>query len=92
MKNLLSNYCLTGDCLSLIHLLLRVHCLASCDGNHLVDVVYRATAAEVVHWLCDTLEDRTDSVCISKSLNELIGDVTYLKAWEYEYVCMTGDL
>ena len=82
MKNLLSNHCLTGDCLFLIYLLLRVHGLASCDCNHLVDVVYRATAAEVVNWLCDTLEDRADRICISKSLNELVGDVTYLEAWE----------
>ena len=72
--------------------LLRVHCLASCDCYHLVDVVYRAAAAEVVNRTCNTLEDRSDSVCVTKSLNELVADVTNLEAWEHKDVCVTCDL
>ena len=69
-----------------------IHSLASCDRYHLVDVIYRAAAAEVVYRTGDTLEDRTDCICTTESLNELVSDVTYLEAWEYKYICMTCDL
>ena len=65
---------------------------ASCDGNHLVDVVNRASAAEVVDRTGDTLEDRTDGICISKPLNELVSDVSDLKAREYKHIRVTGNL
>ena len=72
--------------------LLRVHCLASCDCHHLVDVVYRAAAAKVVDRTGDTLEDWSDSVCVTESLNELVADVTNLEAWEHENISVTCNL
>ena len=77
---------------SLNQILFRIHRLASRDGYHLIDVVNRAAAAEVVDRLSDTLEDRTDSVSSAKSLNELVCDVSDLKAWEHEDIRMAGDL
>ena len=76
----------------LLYELFCIHCLAGGDCDHLVDVVNRAAAAEVVHRTGDTLEDRTDGVCIAESLNELVGDVSYLEAREYEYICVSRDL
>lgn len=71
--------------------LLRVHSLACCDCNHLIDVIYRTAAAEIVYRACNTLENRADSICIAESLNKLVGNVSYLEAWEYENIGMTGD-
>ena len=50
----------------MIHDLFCIHSLASGDGNHLVDVVNRAAAREVVHWTSDTLKDWTDSIGIAE--------------------------
>ena len=83
---------LLRDFLHVDNELFRVHRLASCDSDHLVDVIYRTATAEVIYRTCDTLEDRSDCVSVSKSLNELVCDVTYLEAREYENVSVTGDL
>jgi hypothetical protein len=72
--------------------LLSIHCLAGCDGNHLVDVVNRASAAQVVHRASDTLEDRADSVGTAKTLNELVADVANLEAWSNENVSLACDV
>ena len=69
-----------------------IHSLACSDGYHLVDIINRTAAAQVVYRTCDTLEDRSDGICISESLNQLVTDVADLKAREYENVCVTGDL
>ena len=41
---------------------LRMHSLAGCDGNHLVDIIHRTAAAEVVDGACDSLKDGSDSL------------------------------
>ena len=53
-------------------MLFGIHSLACSDGNHLVDVVYRTTATEVIYRACDTLEDRTEGFCSAKTLNHLV--------------------
>ena len=74
-----------------IVLSLCIHSLASCDSYHIVDVINRAATAQVVYWTSNTLKDRTDSDSIAQTLNELIADVTNLKAWYYQYVSLTSD-
>ena len=63
-----------------IVLSLCIHSLASCDSYHIVDVINRATTAQVVYRTSNTLKDRADSDSIAQTLNELIADVTNLKA------------
>ena len=46
-------------------LLLGIHCLTSSNGNHVVDVIYRAATAEVIHRTCNTLQHRTDGDSIT---------------------------
>ena len=60
-------------------LLFGVHGLTRGDGYHVVDVVDRATAREVVDRTCDTLQNRTDGDGITQTLNHLITDVSNLK-------------
>ena len=71
--------------------LFSVHSLACSDCDHLVDVVNRAAAAEVVHRTGDTLEDRSDGVSIAEALHELVTDVAHFETWEYEHVCVACD-
>ena len=73
-------------------LFLSVHCLTSSDSYQVVDVLYRATTAQVVDRTSDTLKDRTDSSSTSETLNQLIGDVSYLEAWHNQYVGLTCNL
>ena len=74
----------------IFELLLSVHCLASCDSYHVVDVIYRATTRKIVNRTGNTLEDRTDSDGTTQALNELVADVTYLEVWNYQYVSLTS--
>ena len=73
-------------------MLFGIHSLACCNGNHLVDVVYRTSAAEVVHRTCDALQNRTYCHCVAKTLYKFVRNVSYLKAWEYEHVCLSCDV
>ena len=68
-----------------------IHSLAGSDCHHLVDIIYRAASAEIIYRTGDTLEDRTDRICVSKSLDELISDISDLKAREHEHIRMSGD-
>lgn len=73
-------------------LLFCVHRLAGGDCDHLVDVIYGAAAAQVVDRTGDTLEDRSDGVGASKTLNELVCDVADLEVREDEDVGLSGDV
>ena len=70
-------------------LFLCVHSLACCDGHHLVDVVNRATTAEVVDRTGNTLEDRTECHCSTEAFHKFVGDVTYLEAWYHQHVSVS---
>ena len=72
-------------------MLFCVHCLARSDSNHLVDVVNAAAAAEVVHRTGDTLEDRTNGVSSSKTLNKLVADVSDFEVRCNQDICFTSD-
>ena len=67
-------------------LLLCCDSLVCSDGNHHVYILYRASAREVVYRTCDTLEYGTDSLGMTKTLNELVTDVSCTEVGEYEYV------
>lgn len=75
-----------------INRVLNIHSLTCRDGYHLVDVVNGATAAQVVDRTCNTLKDWTYGISIAESLNELVCDVTHLKAREYKHICVAGNL
>ena len=66
--------------------------LTSGDGDEVVDILDRATAREVVHRTGDTLQDRTNSSSTSQTLNQLIGDVTYLQTRHHQHVGLTSNL
>ena len=76
---------------SVARLLFSVHCLASCDSYHVVDILYLATTREVVDRKCDTLKDRTDGNGVAETLNELVRDVAYFEIRNNEYIGMTGN-
>ena len=73
-------------------MLLGIHCLTSGDGHHLVDVVNRASATEVVHRASNTLKDRTEGNSAAKTLNKLICYVTNFKARYNEHICTASDV
>lgn len=72
-------------------LLLCVHCLASCDSYHVVDIVYRATTRKVVHWTGNTLKNWTNSDSIAKTLNKLVADIANLKVRNDKHIGMTSN-
>ena len=65
--------------------------LASSDGNHVVDVVNAAAAAEVVYGARNTLKDGADGRCSAETLHELVADVADFEARGDEYVGMSCD-
>ena len=46
------------------------------DGNHFIDVVCRASAAQVVDRTCNALKNGADGLCMSQALDELVGTST----------------
>ena len=80
--------------MSIVHKLYIVHlsfvhlfnCLISRNNYHLHNVLYFATAAQVIHRSGDTLQNRTYSVRTAEALNQLVSDVSGLQIREHEYV------
>ena len=66
--------------------------MARGDGHHLVDVVHRTAAAEVVHGTCNTLQDGADGLCSAQALHQLVGDVAHLEAGHHEHIGPSGDV
>ena len=66
--------------------------MASRDGHHFINIIYRTAAAEVVHGACDTLKDRANGIGIAQSLNQLVGDVAHFQAWSHQHVCLACDV
>ena len=69
-----------------------IHCLAGCDCHHLIDVINRASAAQVVDRTGDTLKDRSYRIGISKSLYKLVCNVADFQIREYQNVCLSCNL
>ena len=44
---------------------LSILCLTSSDGHHIINVVYRATATQIVHWACYALQNRANGLDVS---------------------------
>ena len=63
-------------------------CLNCRDGNNTNDILGDAASGEVVDRSCDTLRNRAVSLCLGKTLNELVADVTCVKIREYKYVSL----
>ena len=68
-----------------------VHGLAGGDGDHLVDVVDGAAAAEVVDRAGDALEDGAYGLGLTDPLDDLLGDVADFQGREDEHVGLAGD-
>ena len=55
------------------------------------DVLYFASAAEVINRSGDTLKDRTYGISTAETLYELVADISCLQIREYEYVGFSGN-
>ena len=61
------------------------------NGNHLIDIVYGATARKVVHGAGNALEDRTDCRGMVETLHEFVTDVAHFEVGHYEHVSLAGN-